>query len=459
MTRAAATATKKPDREPRKIRDAGRFELAIGSEVELGRGLVTTLLDGKPRSHLVYDRGEFWFYAEATGVFRKIPEHELDQIVQRWDGAATPRGQLSLSAQKVKGTRRCAASQVARPGFFNDEEDSMPGIAFSNGYVTVDKEGVRLDEHSPDHHATVAASYPYAPGKGKLWPRFLDDIFRGDEDADDKKRVLQQFAGACLLGIPTRYQKALVLVGTGSNGKSVFLHVLMALFPRSAISSIPPHEFDEFYSRAMLVNSRINVVSEMPEGDILDSGPFKAIVAGDEITARNPTERPFSFRPTTGHIFAANTLPMTSDQSHGFWRRMLVVTLNREFSAAEQDEGLRRRIVSDELPAVAAWALEGAVDLLCRGRYSDPRSSAEAITKWRRGADQVRLFAEECLTVVEEPTTGGAKLYDAYASWAKRNGHGALNSNKFAARLTTLGLGIKRLQLHGGNFWNVELLP
>jgi P4 family phage/plasmid primase-like protien len=192
----------------------------------------------------------------------------------------------------------------------------------------------------------------------------------------------------------------------------------------------------------------LNIVSELPEADILDSESWKAMVAGDTTTGREIRKEPFSFKPVAGHVYSANRLPGTTDQSHGFWRRLLVVQFNRVFAEREQDPDLADRIVQSDHRAVVAWALIGASRVLKIGHYTVPRSSAKALDKWRAHADQVRAFVDDWTSrlLPDEPLHMGTQaevLYKAYRTWAQENGHRPVASNTFGERMCLLGLGSK----------------
>lgn len=216
-----------------------------------------------------------------------------------------------------------------------------------------------------------------------------------------------------------------------------------SLFPPEARSSIAPQLFEQEYYRAELDGKRLNSVSELPKADILRAESFKAIIAGDPITGRVIRNQPRTITPIAGHIFAANALPSTDDLSRAFWSRFLLIIFNRVFAEQEQQKDLADLIISQEMPGVAAWALEGARRLLQRHplRYTEPPSHAQVLAEWRIGADQVALFVEDACdpTDVLAERTGGQELYDAYREWAARNGHKCVNNGNFAVRLRNLG--------------------
>jgi phage/plasmid-associated DNA primase len=189
----------------------------------------------------------------------------------------------------------------------------------------------------------------------------------------------------------------------------------------------------------------LNVVSELPEADILDSESWKSVVDGSTMTGREIRQSPFTFRPVAGHVAAANRLPGTSDQTHGFWRRHIIVMFSRIFADHEQNPNLADEILKTETPAIVAWMLNGAQRVISNGVYTVPESSAKALAKWRAQADQVRAFTDdwtERLPLDAHVTEGepADHLYKSYRMWAAENGHRPVASNTFGERMRLIGL-------------------
>jgi P4 family phage/plasmid primase-like protien len=454
---------------PPTARDAKRrrpSRLIVGSHVELG-SLALTDLKGASPMPIVFDRGDLFRYEPNAGLYVSIPRHEKEQAIHQFDAIpyGDPAKALRVKQPDVTGSLACAAARAAQPGFFDATER---GIAFTNGFLMVSAAGAVLEPHSPDHRATVGVPHPYEPNLyPPLFSKFLRDVFRDDPDKVEKAALLQEFSGACLIGEATRFQIALILLGLGENGKSVFLKVLQALFPASARAAIPIQMFGQEYRRARLAGKLLNAVAELPEADIIDSEECKAIITGDEIEGRRIREAPFDFKPVAGHVFSCNRLPGTSDHTHGFWRRFTIITFNRMFSRPDgwvdpdRDPNLADTIIATELPAILSWAIDGAMRALRAGKYTAPPSGAEALAKWRHGADNVarwledRAVADEDGRLRKDGATASQRAYDDFRHWCAANGHQPLNANKWAARLE--GLGYEKVVRHAGNFWTFEL--
>lgn len=227
--------------------------------------------------------------------------------------------------------------------------------------------------------------------------------------------------------------------------------MIQDLFPEDRRCAVPPQAWGSDYHRSLLAGVRLNAVAEMPATSIIASTDFKSIVTGDLVMARAPHKPSFNFRPLAGHLFSANELPATTDQSRGFWRRFIVVRFNNTFAvpgdptapanAKSAVDG--EKLMADlrkEREGIMAWALEGAVRLLAQGRYTLPPSHAHELERWRRGADQVAEFVDTACEKTVLPTgTSGAHLYRMYRMWAARSGHASpLTTVKFGVRLKKL---------------------
>ena len=413
---------------------AGRFE--IGDHVEMSRRLLTDLrLDSPDR---IRAHGNLLRRYEQ-GVWRVVSETETSRVIASYSGwRVGTKGRMKIESKDTPAVTQ----QAVRLSRDEEFDTARSGVAFENGFVSVDDEAkIRLDPHQPDHFATFKLPFAYQPKTVSLpFYEYLASCFKGDDDAAEKIALLQEFTGACLVGVAPLFQRALLLTGGGSNGKSLFLSLLVRLFPSEAVAQIAPQDLAHPYFRANLLGTRLNAVFEIPERELLDVSGLKALITGDPVTARNVRERPFTFRPRAGHIFLANDLPAVADHSYGFWRRMLVVPWNRSFALNTTFE----RQMQHELPALAVWALQGAARLLRQGGYTIPASSQGAVADWRSDSNPVQGWLDACIRDIDAtPAQAQLPLTSAYASyrfWSKANGFNTISSRTFVRRLRALGV-------------------
>ncbi len=415
-----------------------------GDHVELADRLVTIL---RSESSTVFADGQVWRYDHGTHIFKILEPAELSQIVQGFAGLQVRSGKklrdLRLKAADVGGAIRLAQDQLSDVQFF---ANAPRGIVFENGFVRITGEQTTVDAHSADHRARFAYPFAFEP---KSFParfcEFLSQIFEGDHDRADKVKLIQEFVGVSMIGCATIYQTGVIEVGDGSNGKGVLNQIVEAAMPPGSVCAIPPQDFGQEYRRAMLAGKLINIVSEVPEADILDTESFKSVISGDSTTGREIRQAPFTFKPVAGHLMATNRLPCTQDQTHGFWRRWALLTYNRVFLPHEQNKYLAAELIRDELPAIVAWFLAGAQRALLLGALTIPESHQAALDKWKQRADQILAFVDEkCERLPADAEqyqwTPASNVYNRYRTWANDNGHRPVASNTFGERMRLIGL-------------------
>lgn len=452
--------------DPSRVRPSRIFDR--GDSVELAQTILSDLSASAPEAGelaVIYDRSTFWVYDPATGTYAERDHASMCRHVSSYAGSPCgPKGKpLSLSESAIKGAVRAASWTASRPGFF---DAARRGIAFADCFVTAQDGEVVTLPLSHEHRAMHALPVAYDPDRAPVkWRAMLREVFRrvtpeddldltaddapgprlDHEDTDACVDMLQEWAGTALLGGATARAICLVLVGPGNDGKSSVLSVIRSLFPPSAVCSIAPQDWGRSFLAAGLSGRRLNVVSEMPEDDIVSGARFKAVVSGDPITVEHKGRDPFTMACEAGHIIACNALPPTRDQSAGFWRRFAVIPCERSFSPDEARRDLWREVVAEELGAIAAWAVAGAARAQTLQVFTTPESARAAKADWQHDTDQVRQCAEECFAALppgtpsaEESTIGD--LYPVYRLWCAGAGHTPMARNRFAGRLKGLGL-------------------
>lgn len=119
---------------------------------------------------------------------------------------------------------------------------------------------------------------------------------------------------------------------------------------------------------------------------------------------------------------AMNTLPKTADLTDGYFRRIGIVTFNRQFQGEQVNPNLSRELIA-ELSGILVWAIEGLKDLRRETRFSIPPSSFEAIEQYRTEADPIREFAEQCLRPsADRSGYTGTQLRNAFIAWGRDRG-------------------------------------
>lgn len=401
--------------------------------------IAQAVLDVLANAPLTWDEGDFWRYEPELGIWKRLDHDHVAHAVTKFSGCpigGDKPSSLHLTDASIRGV-----VNVARMIVVNDQERGRfsawrRGVAFRNGFAVVENGRVELLPHAPEHMARHAFNFDYDPkAPAPKLAQFFDELFADvtDDEAADRERMLQEFVGACLTGIATKYQMLLVLAGSGGNGKSEFLRLARGLFHDGTCASIPPQDWADRFRPARLVGVLANFVDEIPEREITGGEVFKAIITGDPVSAERKHRDPFEFSPIAGHIISANTLPGTIDQSDGFWRRLVVCPFTRDFTTVEGRKlDAAGEVLDHERPALAVWALEGAARLVRGGKYTTSTVAADTLAEWRNEADPVRRFILERDDKVPVPASS---LYSEWRMWARSNGFADMSSTRFGRRV------------------------
>jgi P4 family phage/plasmid primase-like protien len=459
LSLAGGTGTDGPAPEP--ANQPAMFKR--GDHVELAAAVLSRI--ESPTAPVTFDDGAFWRYDHEHGIWREVErervEHTVTEFAGAWIDTGTNYKPLPITAGTCKGTADVLRNHlVSRPGAARFAA-ARAGIAFSDRFVTVEGGVIQTHAHSADHLARAGLPFPYDPLTHPQLDAFFGTLFEDCEDAADRIALLQEFIGACLLGLAPSYQRCLVLYGTGNNGKSQVIDLARAAFPAGTVVALPPQQWEERFRLPMLVGALANFVGEMPTKEIAASETFKGIVTGDTQTAERKNRDPFTFAPRAGHLFASNSLPSSSDISAGFFRRFVVLPLTRVFEedglGVERDIG--KRIASEERQAIAAWAVEGAARVQRQGGYTVPASARDLKEQWVNESDSVRVFLAERCRRVDKHSGNGLRLDDLYApyqTWAKAHGFVPVNANTFSKRY--LAATFERATIAGRARYYVRLL-
>lgn len=183
---------------------------------------------------------------------------------------------------------------------------------------------------------------------------FEQEIHKGD--------ILQQFGGYCLLP-DCRYQKALILYGPGSTGKSTALSGFEAVIGKDNILYLNMADLGKRFTLAQLERKFLLIMRNMDTRSEEDLAIFKGLIAGNMVTAEQKYKEPFQFCPRAKIIVEASDIPQWPSGSHtGFRDRFIVLKFKRQFSQHEADPSLLEKF-AEEKDGIFNWMIAGQKEL------------------------------------------------------------------------------------------------
>lgn len=317
---------------------------------------------------LAFYGGKFWEWHGSH--WKELNESDL------WEFLADNFGDLPAAKKASDHKGILQISQKLVPNELSALE--IKGINFINGLLTED---LNLVPHQPEHGMTYVLPYSYKADEAGKCPRFFDFLqtsWGHHEDFKEKVMALQEAFASTLFGVACSYQRAFMCYGTGGSGKSQLLEIIGALVPEEAKTAIGPERWAEQFSRANFAGKLLNRAGEINVGKSvkIPGATFKSIISGDEISGEFKYQDLFRFTPKCAHWFAGNDLPCSTDYTNGFNRRWLFFTFDKIVKGTSEDvTDLGKLIVSEEMPGIVAWAVEGMKRLKLKKDYTDVKSS------------------------------------------------------------------------------------
>lgn len=305
-------------------------------------------------------------------------------------------------------------------------------INFQNGVL--DLQHNTLVEHSPDFGFKYVLPFDYDPTADcPMFKQFLEEVTLNRQDLID---VLIEFMGYSLVGVdPQLGQKALILYGGGSNGKSVFIEILRALAGQDNYSTLSMgSEVNKLENRYQLQGKLFNVSEETPTNAMVDSSIFKALVSGGEVQARKLYCDPFSMRNYAKIIMACNELPRSSDMSHGMLRRLLIVPFNATFTKDNRDIHIVAKL-KEELSGIFNLAMVGYTRFVKQNGFSESTTVDKEVEDYVNDNDTVQNFILDNCDMRPNHEVPVSKLYSSYSFYCDNGNLPPLNKIKFGKRM------------------------
>ena len=333
---------------------------------------------------------------------------------------------------KIASILKVIKSSVVTNKLFNVQ----PVINFINGTLEIEPE-IKFREHRETDLCTYCLDYPYTPSvRSKEWENFLTTV----TDSDDKKICLLQELSGYVLFPDNRLQKCAVLIGSGANGKSVFLNVLTRIFGSCNVSNVEMSSLSQDFQTIQLMNSMLNISAETKTNVTGAESRFKQVVAGDEISACYKGKDYITFRPRAKMFLACNEYVKSSDTTEGWTRRFCFVDFPIKFTdypSRENERLIDREIESrltspESLTAIFNWVLEGYVMLRNCGYFTEPDDQLQITEEFKELSNPLLEFAKELHI---DDFISNELLYVQYKYWCDESGHKPLARNSFLKRI------------------------
>lgn len=366
-------------------------------------------------SEIIYRYKDGVYVDDGDRIVKELAEFELD------DGCTN----------KIKNE---ALGKVQRQTYATREEFNQPGVLnLKNGLLEI--ETGAFTKHTPSNLSTIQLPVEYNPeAVCPAIDKFLSEVL----DPEDRPLV-EEILGWILWPAYTVH-KAVMLVGSGRNGKGSLLRLMGALLGRDNISDVSLQQLcDNRFMPARLYGKMANLGGDLPAIDISDTAAFKGLTGGDRMTVENKYGQPFEFDNRAKLIFSTNKLPKTPDDTYAFYSRWILIVFKHVFDVQQGtgDEGLDKKLQTpEELSGLLNIALAGLARLRANGwRFSYSKTAEDVELLYKRMSNPVLAFLmDKC---EEDPKAYLEKtlFYTAFKDYSQEHSIRPMSQKKFWSEL------------------------
>lgn len=306
-------------------------------------------------------------------------------------------------------------------------------ICFQNGMYDAKKR--KMYAHSPEYRAINQIPHDYCPGSkydGVKTEEYINFIC----EEQDSREMLLQFIGYSLTK-DVAQQKFLVLNGEGGTGKSTVIRMIEALTGSRNISNISLTDLQQRFASFGLMGKLLNSCADLEIQALEDTSVIKKVLGEDTLRAEQKGKDAISFKSYAKMVFSTNELPIVkSEKTNGFYRRLLVLTMNKV--PARKNPNLFQELLQeiDYLLQLSVQALERMYE---QGIITVSESSEKAVAQLRADSDTTEAFLQECCIDDNVSRIERTELYNKYNAFCEDTDRQSLTKNNFYKSLRVKG--------------------
>lgn len=323
-------------------------------------------------------------------------------------------------------------------------------IIFNN--CVLDTDTMQVSPFSPEHHVINKLNYDYDPdAQCPKWNKFLEEVLPDTESRES----FQDFLGLAYCDrVKYKIERFMILIGKGSNGKSVVYETITSVVGEDNTSTYEISDLltgnSKDYNIASIDGKTINYCSELKNKEVSGEA-IKKLISGEPIQARHIYRDPFMVRNLPLLIANGNELPPTSDHTKGFFRRLHIIPFNVTIPDEKQNLSLHTEL-KEELPGILNWILVGRRRIEKNGfKISESEAVKDAVHKYKIDSNSILKFLEEveyCHSPLYKnhppEEISASDFYQKYKNYCHESGNVPFSLVKFGEKLVEEGYNKKR---------------
>jgi P4 family phage/plasmid primase-like protien len=437
------------------VKDEGKMLILEKAEYDDNSKIIAYLTRHVMQSvtlRTLFDSREILYYDKGEKLYRpggdRIIDMEVERIIKEIGAPFAIRSYIKGEIQK------CIADNTIVD---REQFDANPYIINLENCL-LDITTLKQREQTPAYLTMSKLPITYdSTAECSRIERFLGEVI---QDPHKLKEVLKFWAYVLLKDC--RYEKALMLLGGGSNGKSVLIKLFEEAAGKDNCCNLSLHELEEDrFARSRLFGKTLNTYADNKSQRLKETGNLKTTISGDTVEGQEKFKPRFKFRPQAKLIISTNNPPQTDDRTHAFYRRWLIVMFERTFVPTDEihepnriDPDLITKLTTqEELSGFLNLGLKYVPILINENGFtSEPIDKVKK--EYEQKADHVSKYLQEyCIidSTKKDYSTKTADLYSHYVRICREIMQvRELDENVFGSKLVEHGILHKRRRIKKG---------
>jgi putative DNA primase/helicase len=324
---------------------------------------------------------------------------------------------------------------------FLENEKCKDKVNLLNGVLDL-RNGL-VTSHDPNYEFLYCLPFDYDPNATcPRWDEFISDVTLGRQCLQD---ILHEYLGYIISGSNYKYQKSLILDGSGNNGKTTFLKVMKKLVGSTNISNLSLDSLqNSVFASAGLHGKLCNISEEEPPKTFRESnGAFKNLTGDGVVNAQYKYGNPFEFENKAKVIITYNEMPYINDTTKGMLRRLMITPWEFDISKNpdKKDPDIEYKLY-EELSGIFNKCLEGWKRLEEQKGFTKSVYVDKKVNEVHEYSDVVFRFLNQCVqkTGDESDKIESKIMYNAYCNYHDSEGGKKLTTNSFGRRMKKEGI-------------------
>lgn len=391
--------------------------------------------------------GEIFYY--ANGIYRKNGKMLISKKCrQYWEVLDIDTAVISEVTNIIRDKTTILSEDDNEEIFDTDHKK----LILKNGMYDF-----ASDTFSDYQSSTVSTiKHPIFYDEDKLCPKFeafLESCFDGDQ-----VRIAQVWDMMALCFIKKYIiQKGYVNYGIGSNGKSTFLSILRNMIGISNTTSIPMQSFQKSQFIGYELRGKCaNISADGGTEPITKTGFIKSVLGGDAIRCEQKFRDPFDFMPFVTLIFTFNELPIITDASDGFARKIQTINWDQRFYGKKRDlEVDKIAFDGSERSGIFNRLIPIIKNIISSHKLSHESSVDDTKAIWLSRSDSFYRFKKDHLVFGPDYKIIPNHIQTAYEQFCKEERMTPIPTYIFNQKLKEIGSkSVTRIQGRSAQVWN-----